>query len=159
MDEITRIMKAISAVTELSAMEILRKTAESYDARLMLCHTVKHETIGLIRKLANLMDIRQCDVLRMAGIAENEMRKTSDNFLLIPLNRVRTILNIPAAYRNIETLIRNQKMDDDNATTNRLFGFKYTKEDEIRMRAAMVAASWYMKNQCRGGRKCAVAYK
>lgn len=151
-------MKAISAVTKLSAMEILAKTAESFDARLILCHTVKTETTGLIRKLADMMNLRQCDVLRMADIAENEIKKLSDNRLLIPLNRVRKILDIHAAYRNIEILIKNKKADTDNANTKRLFGFTYTKEDEARMRSAIVSAMWYMRKMC-GGHQCAATYK
>lgn len=159
MDEIIRIMKAISAVTKLSGMQILSKTADSYDAQLMLCHTVKYETTGLIRKLADMMEIRQCDVLRMADIAEDEIKKLPDNRLLIPLNQVRKNLDIPAAYRNIELIVRNKKEDTDNANTQRLFGFKYSKEDETRMRHAMVSASWYMRKLCGKRQSCAAAYK
>lgn len=160
MEEIAKIISAISEVTGLDRVNIIQgKTDEAKRARDILCFIAIKDMYGLTWKLMELLKYRKSQVYFSADRCKDNMEEDVSYILL--MNAVRKELGLVPLMT--EMIKKNEEMQKEKEyelakarskkIAKRIFGIEYSKEDDLRMIAAIKSANEYMKNYCKTGRQ------
>lgn len=143
MEELSKIILAICKHTGYDTFQLMYAKARPYaHARNLLCHIVHKEYPDLIDTLAEMMHISKYDVLK--GYASIESRLNKSESLRKEVSDIREELSLERI---------DQAVINEIPASVRLFGFRWTEQEEMMMRYAMEDSVRYMNKLCRIGRQ------
>lgn len=158
MEEISRIIAAISSVTGLSRTDILLdNNSESKYSRHILCYIALRDHTGLCKHLTAMTGFRQSQCF-ICACESDRLMKEDDTFLQM-MNETRQALGLkillPKRASTIskrkEKALKELQRKTDRRNQLTLFGFAYSEEDMQEMRAVMESAAVYMNGLCSTG--------
>lgn len=160
MEEIEKIIQAITEVTGLSRNEIISdKSKLCKSAREILCYIALKDRYGLTWMLMKTLKWRKSQVFFAMDSCKDRLQEELDYILL--MNNVRSNLEL---YPIVTVILRDAKekekqiekeMSIERASENarRIFGISYTEADNACIRNALDSALTFMQGYCRIGRQ------
>lgn len=160
MDEIGKIISAISEVTGLDRYSIIYgRNDECKKARGILCYIALKDKYGLTKTLCESLGKSRSQCAFMADFCKEEMEESIGYLIL--MNEIRKKLGMSAIMQGRMRALQEEKQRElieeaekrSKANAKNIFGVKYSKSEEEQLKKVMQESAAFMADYCRIGIK------